>query len=177
MKKLISLTLALLMSLCALLPAAAQAPLSLTAYRNSYNAVFADSLPGHTIDWFSKILDGEETWGARMDDVLPMVMVTVDASGNVTEVVVSYNGDLTEDDLNVFVVQSAIAGAALKKANGQTNVVLSDTVNETFTCMLASLENDQKHFTMYGVECTFGAVPANNGNYDYILIIYPNGRK
>lgn len=177
MKKLISLTLALLMSLCALLPAAAQTPMTINAFKHNYNLIFSSFATGSAISWQKDSESSLPIWIAYAGNTVPMVMASDDGSGNVKVIAVPFIGDLTEEDLYSFIVMCAFTGTTLKQISGEQDVDVSETVDETYTVMLDNLSNGTDSFTMYGVECDFTVQPTDNGSYLYLLVLYPNGRK
>lgn len=176
MKKLVSFTLALLLCLCALLPAAAQTPVTISAFMHNYNLIFGSFATGSTISWQESVEDGQPIWIAYVENTVPMVMVSFDDSGNVKEIVVLLIGDLTEEDLYSFIVMCAFTGTTLKQINGDKDVEVSETVDETYAAMLDSLENGAEIFTLYGAECIFTVQPTADGSSFYLLVLYPNGR-
>lgn len=173
MKKLISLILALMLCLCMLPGAAAEASpaLPFSVFQENYTTVFTTRMPDSQISWITKEINGLETWGALMNEALPLVMATVE-DGNVTEIIVIFSGELTEENLSVFVLLCGFTGAALNLTPGtDADAAFDAALNDVYTALTACLENNEPVFPLWDASCAFDVSPQEDGTYDLMLIV------
>lgn len=172
MKKLASLTLALLMCLCTLLPAAAQGgPLLLEDFKADYTTVFSANLPEYSLTWLDGEADGVQTCTALMDGALPMCIVLVE-DGYVTTIGVIHQGSTGESDVSVFLVMCALVGSALKvDANPDTGAILTEAADEAYNFLLGDLNGTLTDYTLWGYAADHSFTPLGDGTGEYCLIL------
>lgn len=183
MKKLISLTLALLMCLCALLPAAAQeapaqetaapavnAPLTLDAYKAAYETVITTILPECTIAWNTSPMEEGEAWIAVINDAFPSVMVLA-KEGMVDEIAVLMQSDMSETSLMTFLSMAGYAGAALL----QDEEVSAEAACEAFIAELYTvfngILNGEQPEDIYGLTGAINITSVADGAFQYYFIL------
>lgn len=154
MKKLTVLLLSLLLCLGTLLPAAAEEPvptaepaaeapaialpISFEAYKAAYEAVIAANSPEVTVTWREVEEDGRSIRMAFINDSFVSVMALL-GEGNVIELAVVLQADLSQETLFSFMSMSAYCGAALL-VDGDTDVAAAtaafmDELYAFFTAM------------------------------------------
>lgn len=157
MKKLTALFLSLLLCLCALLPAAAEEPaptaepaaqapaivlpISFEDYKAAYEAVIAANSPEVTVTWREAEEDGRSIRMAVINDSFVSVMALL-SEGNVVELAVVLQADLSEETLFSFMSMSAYCGAALL-VNGDTDAPAATAtfMEELYTFFTAMSQN------------------------------------
>ena len=183
MKKLLSLTLALLMCLCALLPAAAQeapaqetaapavnAPLTLEAYKAAYETVITTILPECTVAWTSSPLEEGEAWLAVVNNSFVSVMV-LPVDGVVSEVAVLLQADMSEETLMTFLSMAGYAGAALlQDEEVSTEAACEAFIAELYTVFSGILNGEQPE-NIYGLPGAINITSAADGTFQYYFIL------
>lgn len=183
MKKLISLTLVLLMCLCALLPAAAQeapaqetaapavnAPLTIDAYKAAYEAVITTILPECTVSWNASPMDEGEAWLAVVNNSFVGVMVLA-KDGMADEIAVLMQSDMSETSLMTFLSMAGYAGAALL----QDEEVSAEAACEAFIAELytvfSGILNGEQPEDIYGLNGAINITSVADGTFQYYFIL------
>ncbi|MBQ2952391.1 MAG: hypothetical protein IJE07_02430 [Clostridia bacterium] len=177
MKKLLSLLLAAMLCLCALLPAAAEeapitrAPMAFTTFQALYNDLFTTAYPGNTISWITREISGTEAWGALMNDTLPMAMALLQ-DGNVSQIVLSYDGPMDEETVTVFIVQCVLVGGSLLTGDGMpAEAAIEEATNTLAENLSQALQGGSNEFSVWGVNALFSSTTEDGTNYEFLLVL------
>lgn len=170
MKKLIALTLALLLCLCTLVPASAQSSVRLSTFKTTYNNVVKTLLPNFTVTW-SDASDGTSST-AMLNGVIPGCVVLVE-NGYVTTVGVIYEGTLDEDNISVFLSLCSIAGTTLKKMNSSAdiNTLFKTTSTETYDFLLGDLNGTLTSHKLWGYDAVQEFEVLSNGDCQFLFMV------
>lgn len=178
MKKLISLILALMLCLSVLPLAAAEEaaapalnlPISLEAYQQSYEAVIAEAVPGCTVTWSSAPIEGGECWMATINDSFVSVML-LPADGQVSEIAVLMQSDLSETTLMTFLSMAGYAGAALLRDEDTTSLVACDAFMAELLSVFSAIYSGEAPQSIYGMPGAINITPMEDGTYQYYFIL------
>ena len=184
MKKLLSLTLALLLCLCALLPACAEEaapaeeaarpevnrPITLEAYQQAYDTLITTILPGCTVAWSSAPIESGEAWLAIVNDSFVSVMV-LPKDGVISEVAVLMQADMSEDSLMTFLSMAGYAGAALLCDEEVTPEQACDAFVAELYTVFSAVINGTHPENIYGLPGAINITAAAEGVFQYYFIL------
>lgn len=180
MKKLIALILALLLCLTSLPVLAEEAaapalnlPITLEGYKQAYEAVINGVLPGNAISWTSAPLGdeaGAESHMAMINDAFISVML-LPVDGQVAELAVLLQADLSENTLMTFLSMAGYAGAALLIDEDTTAVEACDAFMNELINVFVSIQNGVAPESIYTLPGMLNITPMGDGTYQYYFVL------
>ncbi len=184
MKKLISLLTALLLCLCAMLPALAEEPapspapalllpMTLETYQQAYEAVIADVLPDCTVTWSTAPIEGGECYMATINSAFISVML-LPVDGQVTELAVLLQADMSESTLMTFLSMAGYAGAALLRSEEVTSMQACDAFIGELLNVFNQIYAGTQPGSIYGLPGGINITPMPDGTYQYYFILKLN---
>lgn len=180
MKKLTALFLALLLCLSSLPVLAEEAtvpalnlPITLDSYKQAYEAIINGVLPGNTISWTSAPLGNgtdAESHMALIDDAFISVML-LPVDGQVAELAVLLQADLSESTLMTFLSMAGYAGAAMLIDEDTTAVEACDAFMSELINAFVSIQNGVAPESIYTLPGMLNITPMGDGTYQYYFVL------
>lgn len=177
MKKIISLMLALLVCL-SVLPAMAEEPaapavnnpITLEAYQAAYGTVVSEAVPGCSVTWQTAPIEGGEAWMALLNGSFVSVLVLPE-DGNVAEIAVLLQADLSENSLMTFLSMACYAGAALMQDEEVTTQEACDASMAELFNVFSAINEGTMPETLFGLPGNIQITPMEDESCQYYLII------
>lgn len=189
MKKLLSLVLALLMCLCALIPAVAEEaapevtdapaavetpdvnlPIALADYQAAYEAIIAASAPDCKITWSSVEQDGNTIWMATIDDSFTSVMLLVE-DDQVVEIACLMQSELSNDAVLTYLSMGGYAGAALMLDEDTDALTATDYFMAEMYMLFTSATQGDSSESICGLPGGISISPLEDGSYQYYFVL------
>lgn len=169
----------LLLYLCTLLPALAEAPgrapLPAADFHAAYTTAYTAAFGGIPLSWITDTTDDGETWLALMDGQLPMAMVSV-RDGLVTDVAVLYDAAANDEELFSFILMCGVTGAALLAEElPEPEAALSTAVGDVYDALDTLLASGMPTVTLWGAESYFEFELQEDSNCHYLLVLDLSG--
>lgn len=190
MKKLLSLTLALLMCLCILIPATAEEtadttgevltetpdinlPVTLADYQKAYETIVATIAPDCKVAWSSVEQDSGIVWMAIINDSFTSVMLLTDGE-NIQEIACLMQSELSNDALLTFLSMGGYAGASLMLDEDTDAVTATDVfMLEMYTLFTAAAEGNAPE-SICGLPGVISISAMDENIYQYYFVLSLN---
>lgn len=178
MQKFLSLLMAAMLCLCALLPAMAeeapapapQLPITVEAYQKAYEALIADIAPGSTVTWRTVPMEEGECYMGMIDNAFVGVMMLHD-NGQVTELAVLMQAGMTQDVLMTFLSLAGYAGATLLRSETVTSTQACDAFLAELIGAFQIMTEGGQPPAICGLPAAISITPQQDGSCQYYFIL------
>ncbi len=181
MKKLFSLTLALLMLLCVLAPALAEEtvitelpdlnlPMTADEYKAAYEAIVTANAPTCQVTWLPVEQDGGTVWIATIDNSFTSLMFLVQGE-HVAEIACIMQSELSEDMLLTFLSMGGYGGAALMLDEDTSAAEASAAFMLEMANVFSAISQGIQPEDIGGLPGGINISPLESGAYQYYFVL------
>lgn len=145
-------------------------PITTEDYQKAYEAVINGVTTGNTVSWASTTIEDGETWIATVNDAFISVML-LENEGQVSELAVLLQADLSENALMTFLSMSGYAGAALLADEDTTATQACDAFMGELMNVFIAIQNGQTPANIYTLPGMINITPMEDGTYQYYFVL------
>lgn len=145
-------------------------PITLEAYQQAYDAVINGVTTGNTVKWSASPLEDSEAWIATVNDAFVSVML-LPADGQVSELAVLLQADLSENTLMTFLSMGGYAGAALLVDEDTTAEQACDAFMAELLTVFLAIQNGEIPENIYNLPGMINITPLEDGTYQYYFVL------